>query len=96
MYMNVDKLIFNFNAYFVGMYINYDNTKTRLRDYQLICDEFRDGIIDTSKGTVVTSSLPENKEVRCDDYQVIFGYQAIEQEDGTYDVRLECQPLIPR
>lgn len=78
------------------MYINYDNTGTKLWDYELICDEFYDGIVDTNKNLVVKSSAPDNKEVRCDDYQVMFGYQAIEQEDGTYDVRLECQPLIPR
>lgn len=60
------------------------------------CDEFYDGIVDKNQQIVQKSSAPENKEVICDDYQVIVGYQAIEQYDGSYEVILQCQPLIPQ
>lgn len=78
------------------MFINYDMSGTKLWDYLIICGEFNDGVVDKNKEITVKYSAPENTAVRCDDYQVIFGYLAIEQEDGSYNVRLECQPLIPR
>ena len=61
----------------------------------MTCDEFIKNIADGASELVRKSSSPENKEVRCDDYQVIVTFQAVEQSDGTYEVKIACRKLIP-